>query len=207
MIYVASTAVGSFTWYLVRVSGLMGLGLMGLLMLSGIGQVTGLTYRFIEPIKAWAIHKAVALGLVAVIVVHVLTLLLDSYMPFTIKQVLIPFTSTYTNGTPLLGMTLASLGVTLGVLAMYSVFIIVASSLGWIDTHKKIWHGLHYLSYFAIAAVLIHALVVGHEFKEGSWRMLLVAGTAVVAIGVVMRLMRAGSLRRRKDDADDDGVQ
>ena len=202
MIFAATTGISAFPWYVIRVSGLLGLGLMGLLMLSGIGQVTGLTYRFIEPLKAWAIHKAVALGLVAVIAVHVLTLLVDSYMPFTIKQVLVPFASAYTNKTTLLGLSLGAWGITLGILAMYGLLIIVASSIGWIDSKKKAWHWLHYLSYFVMGAALIHALSVGTEFKGGSWRLLLLAGAVVVALGVISRLMRAGSLRRIPREKD-----
>jgi predicted ferric reductase len=198
VIFAATTGISAFPWYVIRMSGLLGLGFMGLLMLSGIGQVTGLTYRFIEPLKAWAIHKAVALGLVAVIAVHVLAILIDSFMPFSLKQILVPFTSTYTNGTTLLGLSFAGWAVGLGVLAMYAVAIIVASSLGWIDSKKKLWHWLHYLSYFAMAATLLHAVTVGTEFKDGSWRLLLLAGTVIVALGVVSRLIRAGSLRRRQ---------
>ena len=203
MIFAATTGISAFPWYVIRVSGLLGLGLMGLLMLSGIGQVTGLTYRFIEPLKAWAIHKAVALGLVAVIAVHVLTLLVDSYMPFTLKQILVPFVSTYTNKTAVLGISLGVWGITLGILAMYGLIVVVASSLGWIDSKKKIWHGLHYVSYFIMAAALIHAVTVGTEFKEGSWRLLLLAGAGVVALGAISRAMRAGSLRRRQSDEKD----
>lgn len=203
MIAFAATIAGTFPWYIIRVSGLLGVGLMGLLMLSGIGQVTGFTYRFIEPLKAWALHKAVALGLMAVIAVHVLTLLVDSFVPFNLKQILIPFASSYTNKTPLLGLSFAGWAVALGILAMYALIIIVASSLGWIDSKKKTWHWLHYLSYFAMGATLLHALTVGTEFKSGSWRALLLVGTIIVAIGVVSRLMRAGSLRRRHTSEKD----
>lgn len=202
MIFAATTGISAFPWYIIRVSGLLGVGLMGLLMLSGIGQVTGLTYRFIEPLKAWAIHKALALGLVAVIAVHVLTLLVDSYMPFSLKQILVPFASSYTNKTTILGVSLGSWGITLGILAMYGLIIVVASSLGWIDSKKKAWHWLHYLSYFIMGAALVHALGVGTEFKDGSWRLLLLAGVVVVGIGVISRLMRAGSLRRHVDEKD-----
>jgi branched-subunit amino acid transport protein len=169
--------------------------------------VTGLTYRFIAPLKAWAIHRAVALGLCGVIAVHVLTLLVDFYMPFPLKEVLVPFASHYTNNTPLFGRLLGMWGVALGIFAMYGLALIVASSLGWIDSHKKAWRWLHYLSYFVMAATLLHALIVGHEFREGSWRLLLLAGTVVVVLGVISRVMRAGSLRRSQKSSTDDTIK
>ncbi len=204
MIFAVTTGVGTLPWYAIRVSGLLGLGLLGALALSGIGQVTGLTYKFIEPLKAWAIHKAIALGLVGVIAVHILSLLLDSYVSFNLKQVLVPFTANYTNGTTLFGLSLGVWGITFGIFAMYGIAIVVASSLGWIDSKKRAWHWLHYLSYFIVAATIVHAAAVGTEFKEGSWRLLLLAGAGVIFIGVISRLLRAGSLRRRRDSAEKD---
>ena len=40
----------SWPWYIIRGAGFVAAGLLILLMLSGIGQVTGITYRFIEPV-------------------------------------------------------------------------------------------------------------------------------------------------------------
>jgi hypothetical protein len=63
-IHIATHRVASsWPWYIIRAAGFTAAGLIILLMLSGIGQVTGFTYRFIAPIKAWAIHKALALAL------------------------------------------------------------------------------------------------------------------------------------------------
>jgi len=56
----------SWEWYVVRASGFLAAGLVFLLMLSGIGQVTGYTYKFLEPLKAWALHKAMGLALLGV---------------------------------------------------------------------------------------------------------------------------------------------
>ena len=146
----------SWPWYVVRGAGFVAAGLLILLMLSGIGQVTGLTYRFIEPVKAWAVHKALALALVGTIIVHVGFLLIDKYLPFSLVQVLVPFASHYNNKTSWLGLPLAILGVTMGILAMYAVVIVVATSLGWIDSKKRLWRRTHYLSYAIITLVFLH---------------------------------------------------
>src|SRR5450830_605191 len=111
----------SWPWYGVRAFGLLSAALLVLVILMGIGQVTGFTYRYIEPIKAWAIHRALALSLAVSIALHVLLLLIDKQMRFSIPQILVPFVNTYSNGTKLIGLPFGVLAVTFGILAMYGI--------------------------------------------------------------------------------------
>jgi hypothetical protein len=112
-------------------------GLLFLLMISGIGQVTGLTYRFIEPVKVWVVHKALAIALCAAIAIHGGFLLIDQYVHFSFGQLLIPFVATYSNSTTLLGINLDRFAVTTGIFAMYGVAITVITSLLWIDKKRE----------------------------------------------------------------------
>lgn len=191
--------VSSWPWYIIRASGFLSAGLLILLMLSGIGQVTGLTYRFLEPIKAWALHKAMALALVAGIIVHVSFLLFDKFLPFSISQVLVPFLSHYSNNIPLLGVAIGTIAVGLGVLAMYGVFIIVASSLGWIDSKKKVWKSMHYISYAVMLFVFVHALGTGSDLKYGTFRAAWMLAGLILSVGIITRLWRFGTLKRHTD--------
>lgn len=195
-IHVAASRVSTtWEWYVVRGAGFVAAGLLILLMLSGIGQVTGLTYRFLEPIKAWAFHKTLALALCGAIFIHVLFLLLDHYVPFSIPQVLIPFLSNYSNHSTLFGIGLASIGIASGILAMYGVVIIVLSSLGWIDSRPKTWRWLHYISYFVVLAAFVHALAVGSDLRYGTFRMIWIGVAFLLLIGIVSRLWRTGTLK------------
>lgn len=186
----ASRVKDTWTWYIIRAAGFTAAGLLFLLMLSGIGQVTGLTYRFMEPLKAWVLHKTLAIALCVVIAVHVLFLLIDAYLPFSLVQILVPFASTYNNGTSLFSFGLGSIAVALGVLAMYGVAIVVATSLGWIDSKKRLWRNTHYTSYFIIIAVFIHALGTGSDLKYGLFREVWLAAGFVIVLAVVSRLWR-----------------
>jgi hypothetical protein len=190
----------SWEWYIIRASGFTGAGLLILLMLSGIGQVTGWTYQFLEPIKAWTVHKALALALCGAIAVHGLFLLLDHYIPFSIPQILIPFLTRYSNHSSLFGLNLADIAVASGILAMYGIVIIVLSSLGWIDSRPAIKRRLHYLSYFVILAVFIHALGTGSDLRYGVFRTAWVALFLLLLVAILGRLWRAGTLHRIKSD-------
>jgi len=187
----------SWPWYIIRAAGFISAGLLVLLMISGIGQVTGITYRFIEPVKAWAIHKAMALALCASIAVHVGFLLIDHFVPFSLTQILVPFASHYNNGTKMLGLPLGGIAITLGILAMYCVAIVVASSLGWIDSKKKTWRKLHYINYAIVFLVFLHALYAGSDLKYGIFRKAWIALGIIVAIAVVLRLWRAGTMKKQ----------
>ena len=77
----------TWTWYVIRAAGFVAAGLLFLLILSGIGMVTGYTYRFFQPAKAWIIHRALALALVASVLIHITFLLFDHYLPFNIFQI------------------------------------------------------------------------------------------------------------------------
>ena len=201
--FAASTAqaithrvAATWPWYIVRAAGFTAAGLLTLLMLSGIGQVTGITYRVLEPIKAWALHKALALALCAAIVIHVTFLFFDHYISFSIVQVLVPFASNYSNHTSLFGIALGGFSLALGILAAYGVVILVLSSLGWIDTKKGTWRKLHYISYLVMLFVFIHALGTGSDLKYGAFRSAWIAIGLVLVLAIISRLWRSGTLSK-----------
>jgi len=194
----------SWPWYIIRGAGFIAAGLIVLLMLSGILQVTGLIYRFIEPITAWAIHKALAIALCISIAVHIGFLLIDNYVRFSLVQLFVPLESHYNNGTTFLGVALGSLSVSLGILAMYGIAVIVASSLGWIDTKKRAWKSLHYLSYAVAIFVFLHALYTGSDLKYGVFRLAWIGLGAMVVLGILSRLWRAGTTRPKRPSAGEE---
>lgn len=187
---------GSWTWYGVRASGFIAAALLILTILMGIGQVTGFTYRYIEPIKAWAIHRATALAMSASIALHILLLLIDKHVKFSLAQILVPFLSTYNNGTKLLGIPLGGLAIGFGVLAMYGIALIILTSLGWIDSKKGLWQKVHYISYPVALFVILHVLYSGTDVRIGWVRIVWIILAIVVLAGFISRLARSGSLKK-----------
>ena len=186
---------GSWTWYGIRAAGWVAAILLVLTVLMGIGQVTGFTYRYIEPIQAWAIHKATSLALAVAIAIHIGLLLIDKYMHFSLAQILIPFTSNYNNGTKLLGLGLGSLAIAFGVLAMYGIALIVLTSLGWIDSKKEAWQKIHFISYLVALFVILHVLYSGTDVRSGWLRAIWIILALVVVAGFISRIRRSGSLK------------
>ncbi len=187
---IASLSSGSWPWYTVRGTGFAGLFLLIVLMISGIGHATGLTYKFIEPVKAWAIHKAMGIMLLVAIGLHIFALYFDSFVSFSIANIIVPFSSSYTNGVKFFGINLGFVAVTAGILAMYGAILVVASSLGWIDSKKPLWRKLHYVSYGIVPLVFIHALGTGSDLKDGLARFAMLVIFVILSIAVASRMAR-----------------
>lgn len=182
-------------WFVVRASGFVAALILMLLMLSGIGQVTGTAYRYIEPIKAWAVHKALAIMLLISVVIHGSFLLIDHYIKFSAFQILVPFMDTYNNTTSLMGIKIGSIAVTLGILSFYMIVVLVASSLGWIETKKQRWHNIHYISYILVFFVFVHALYAGSDLKYGFFRAFWILLLLIIGIGIISRLWRIKTIK------------
>ena len=183
----------SWPWYIVRASGIIAIILTLLLMLSGIGMVTGMTYRFFEPLKAWTLHKAIATALSFCVLAHVGFLLIDKFAPYNLANVLVPFSVHYEHS-HVFGLSLGSFYNALGIIAAYLLIIIVLSSLYFIDSQKKLWKYLHYLSYPFMLLVFLHTLFLGTDFKHGILRYIWIAFGVLLIIGLIARLRRAWTI-------------
>ena len=186
---IATKVQSSWPWYLVRASGLVAGVAAVILLLSGIGAVTGHTFKFLEPLTAWATHRALGIILVIATQVHMIMLLFDKFVPFTLPAVLVPWVSQY-KPVILGNLNLGSAYVALGILALYVAIAIVVTSLLWIDKKPKVWKVLHFASYFVIAAVFLHALFLGTDTSTGIGRWLWIAGGVIVAVAIIVRIRR-----------------
>ena len=162
-------------------------------MFSGIGQVTGYTFRFLEPLTAWATPRALGLTLGIAILIHLGALLFDHFMPFNIFELLIPWVSHYKPLT-IAGIHLGSVYVALGVLAFYATIAITLTSLFWINKKAYVWKLVHLSSYFVMLAVFVHALYLGTDLATGWLRWLWILLAVLITATVIQRLRRAKTI-------------
>src|SRR5665213_1214029 len=169
----------AWPWYVTRASGLVAAFLLVLLIFFGIGLITGYTYKLMEPVSAWAVHRALGIALGVSILIHVSVLLFDKYTPFALLQVLVPFASGY-KPVIIWGIHLGSLYVAFGVLAFYAAAIVIISSLVWVDKKPAVWRLLHYTGYLLALLVFLHGLYLGTDLKQGVFRALWLFGGIVI---------------------------
>lgn len=117
---------------------------------------------------------------------HLATIALDSYVPFTLKNILVPGPEPYR----------APLAINLGIFAMYAMALILLSS--WLRRFipHRLWRLIHYASFVAFVLVTIHGWFVGSDVNE-PWQRAIYGG-AVAGIGflVLMRLLPPRAARQ-----------
>lgn len=190
----ATRAKSSWPWYITRAAGFVAAFSLVLLMLSGIGFITGFSFKFLEPLTAWATHKTIAYVFGISAVIHVVALLFDKYVPFTIAQALVPFLSNYRT-VSIAGHNLGSLYVALGVFALYFVLAIILTSILWIDKKPHTWKLFHFLAYLTMVFVFFHALYLGTDLTHGVFRILWIIFGVTVAVAIIYRLRRRARIK------------
>lgn len=136
------------------------------------------------------VHRAAALSGVTLVVLHVVTLLADSYADVGVLG-LLPF-----------GSGFKPLAVTFGVLAAYALAAVAVtgalrSRIATFGTQVRLWRRIHLLSYAAWALFTAHFLLVRTD--TGKWWSVatLVAGATAVAVGVIARVSERRLADRR----------
>jgi sulfoxide reductase heme-binding subunit YedZ len=116
---------------------------------------------------------------------HGLVLLYDTYVGYSLAEILIPFTAKKD-----------AFEIGLGVITMYIMFLLVLSSDLLKRLGKKVWRSVHYLSFPAFIMALYHGIAIGTDTAiPGIQMMYIVTGLTVAAL-VVMRIIY--SLKSKK---------
>ena len=140
-------------WYISRSSAMVAYVLLWLSMASGLAITNKMMRVWPGGPTLVALHEyASLLGLVLAIV-HALILLGDSYLQYTLSQLLIPFASE----------NYRQLWVGLGQVAMYLLIPVTLTFYvrRWIG--YKLWRRIHYVSFGVFALALAHGLMSGSE--------------------------------------------
>ena len=160
-------------WYIARGAGLAALVL--LTITTCVGALTTGRGRADNRVVVQYVHRVTAsLGL-AVLALHLATILADSYAHVGWSGAIVPFTSGY-----------RPTWVALGTLAGYTFVLAAAVGLarGRIATSSRgaiVWRWLHGLGYLGWALAMLHGLEAGTDSSVGWVRWLYVGCAAAVA--------------------------
>ncbi len=184
----------SWPWYITRASGLMAAILLVILIVSGVGILTGGTFKFLEPLVAWAAHRAIGLAFGVAVLVHVFSLLFDKFVGFNFADLLVPFISNYKPVT-VGGYHLGSIYMALGTIALYFVVAIIITSLVLMTKKPRPWKLVHFLSYAVLVLTFIHGMFLGTDLSKGIFRLLWVIGGILLLVPLSQRMWRAFTLK------------
>lgn len=141
-----------FWWYLTRAAGLMGYFLIWLSTAWGLVVSSKILDPIMERSFTYDFHEYLSwLGL-AFIGIHVIVLMADKYLPYTIWQVLIPFLSPY-----------RSFWVGIGVIAFYLSLLVTITFYLKKKIGMDLFRKIHYLSLISYFGATLHGLYAGTD--------------------------------------------
>lgn len=139
-------------WYVSRASGIVSYIILFLLLVSGMGIKTSLSFKFLSPTFAWLNHRYLGIALTVSIATHVVSLLLDKFMNFSFLDVFIPFYSSF-----------KPIFLSLGIAGLYLLLVVITTSLYYINKYHKSWRLLHYLTFPLFVILFIHGYFIGTD--------------------------------------------
>jgi DMSO/TMAO reductase YedYZ heme-binding membrane subunit len=170
---------GSVWWYSARAGGIVAWVLLSASVIWGLSMSTKLRPPRVRP--AWMLDLHRFLGGLAVIftVVHVASIMLDSYVHFGLAEVLVPLASSW-----------RPLAVALGVVGAYLLVAVELTSLARRHLSNRLWRRVHVLSLPLFGLASLHFLAAGSD--AGSFMTLVVLGTgSIVAILTARRIVQS----------------
>jgi methionine sulfoxide reductase heme-binding subunit len=169
------------TWIILRAAGIGAYLMLFLSVMWGLMATAAPLGRRIAKASATTVHQFMATTGLVLLAIHVGGLLLDSFMPFRPKDVLVPGHSSF-----------KAIPVAVGIVAMYMlVFVVVASwmrrALG-----TMWWRRTHLLAVPTFTLALVHGLFTGTDtVRPWMWWIYLVTGLTVFFL-VALRGLTVG---------------
>ena len=175
-------------WYVARSSGIVAWALAAAAVAWGLlasSKILGgrLTAKWIVDL-----HRFLGGLTVVFVAVHLASLLADSYVEFSIADLLVPFASEWHPA-----------AVAWGIVAFYLLIAVEVSSLGMRRIPRRWWRAVHFSSFALFATGTIHALTAGTDVANPAFRWTVVATVAIVTFLTAYRALTSRRVRRTLD--------
>lgn len=148
----ASATSDPTLWFITR--GAASAAYVVLTVVTALGLAIG-TRAFDSVMQRWRVldlHQVLTLALVGLILLHLGTLAFDPYLPFGIVHLIWPVGELYN-----------PLPVALGVIALYTLVLVVVSSWVRPQLPYRVWRAIHYLSFVAFIVLTLHGILTGTD--------------------------------------------
>ena len=173
-------------WYTARSGGILASLLLAASVLWGLALTTRAASRITRPAWLLDLHRFLAAAALIFTGIHVVAILLDSYVHFGLVEVLVPLTGTW-----------HPVAVAWGVVGFYLLAAIEVTSL--VRTHlpQRVWRGVHFASFPLFIVTAIHGLSAGTDRHSPLMLWGTIAICVLVAALTSLRVISAMSPRPR----------
>jgi len=158
-------------WYVARGSGLAALLLLTTSVVLGVVSVVRVHSPCWPRFALAQLHRNLSLLALTFGAVHVLTTVIDSFVPITVVDAFVPFASEYKPFWLAMG--------TIGADLMLAVLITTAirRRIGF-----QTWRSIHVLSYGCWATSVVHSIGIDSDARSAAWGVMIVAA-CIGAVG------------------------
>lgn len=168
-------------WYLSRGTAVIAYVLLWLSMVLGLLMTNRMTRPWPGPAISNEFHQFISILGMAFVVVHAFILIGDSYIHYSILQVLTPFTS----------FDYRPFWVGLGQIGFYLWLVLVISFYVRKKIGNRAWRLLHFVSFVAFLGAMLHGISSGTDSTEGWMQMIYWFSGGSVLFLITYRILMA----------------
>lgn len=178
-------------WYVTRSAGLTGYFLTWLSMVWGFAVSSKIFHPLIDASHTYDFHEHLSLLGLAFIALHVIVLLLDRYLPFSLVQVLVPFTDTY-----------RPLWVGVGIISLYVMLLVTVTFYFRTQIGMSAFRFIHTLSILSYLGATLHGLFAGTDSALLVTKLLYLGTFLIILFMTVYWLALTQAARQEKREAE-----
>ncbi len=157
-------------WYVTRAAGLTSYILLWLSMVWGMAISTRILSPAVEGTYSYDFHEFLSLLGLGFVLLHVIVLAIDRYLPFSLWQIMIPFIDSY-----------RPLWVGLGIIGFYIFLLVTVTFYMRQSIGMRAFRNIHILSLVGYLGATLHGLFAGTDSALGITKVIYV-GTFLVVI-------------------------
>jgi DMSO/TMAO reductase YedYZ heme-binding membrane subunit len=166
-----------FWWYVARASGIVAWLMLTASVIWGIILSTKAFPEQRRPAWLLDLHRWLGGLTVSFVAIHLIALVADNYVDFTLTDLAVPFASDW-----------KPRAVALGVLAAWLLLAVELTSLAMRRLPRRVWRVIHFTSYLVFWLTSIHAALAGTDRTERLYQVTAAASILAVAWALMYRL-------------------
>lgn len=166
-------------WFVTRSAGLVAYLLLWLSTIWGLAVPSKVIAPVLEGGYTFDFHQFISLLMIAFALLHVLVLMVDRYLPYSLIQILVPFLSPYRPE-----------WVGIGVISFYILIVVSASFYLRARIGMNTFRTIHYFSLLGYFGVTLHGLYSGTDSPLVSMQFIYLGTSLVVFFLTIYWLVR-----------------
>jgi len=183
-VILAAANASTWAWYFSRATGMVALVLLTAIMLLGVLGPLRVSSDLWPRFAIRTVHRDISLLALVVIAIHVLTIVMDTYVRVPLSAAILPWGSSYD-----------PFWTGIGALAFDLMIALVVTSLMRNRLGFRTWRLVHWCAYTTWPLAVAHGIATGTD-SGSAWALVLtVVCIAVVAVAVALRVQGGTAAR------------